>query len=102
MFQNLIQKAQAVTFWVGLFGAAKLVFNAFGMDFIPDAQVNEIVNGLATLFTVVGVAASHDWKLTLVPIVKPAPVVVPVEVKPAVTQPIVEQSVQNTPTQSAQ
>lgn len=41
-----------------LTGAAKLIFQAVGVD-IPDQNLNEIANGIAALATVIGIIMSH-------------------------------------------
>jgi len=49
-------------FYVGILGGMKLILMAFGIDIITDEQVNNIANGFAALFTVIGVAATHKKK----------------------------------------
>lgn len=48
-----------------ILGAAKLILQTFGID-IPDATINEIVNGAAAVGTIIGIFMAHR-KQVLVP-----------------------------------
>jgi uncharacterized membrane protein len=49
---------QKVAFWAGILGAAKLVAQMAGLE-VPNEMVNDIANGLASVFTVVGIVMDH-------------------------------------------
>lgn len=49
-----------VTMIVGVLGALKLIFQAYGYTFITDDQINAVANGIAGLITVgVGIYMNH-------------------------------------------
>jgi len=57
---KLYSRLTKPAFYFALLGAAKLVFDAFGLQFISDDQVNSIANGLAAIVTVIGVAIGYE------------------------------------------
>lgn len=57
-----IEKLCQPLFWISLISGVKLILNAFGVAIISDEQANDIANGLAAIFTVVGVASSWSGK----------------------------------------
>jgi uncharacterized membrane protein len=54
----MLTKMQKVAFWAGLFGAAKLVMQLYGLE-IPDETWNNLANGAAGLATFVGIVLDH-------------------------------------------
>lgn len=59
---KLFSRLNKPAFYIALLGAAKLVTDAFGCQFITDEQVNNIANGLAALVTVAGVAMGYEYE----------------------------------------
>lgn len=51
-----MKRLEQAAFWVAILSAGKLITDAFDVNIITDEQVNAIANGMASLFTVVGVA----------------------------------------------
>jgi uncharacterized membrane protein len=51
-------KMQKVAFWVAILGACKLVAQIAGYE-IPDQMINDVANGLAAVFTVIGIVKDH-------------------------------------------
>jgi uncharacterized membrane protein len=56
----MLEKMKTSTFWLGIIGAIKLGTDAFGFKVIDDTQLNAIADGVAAIFTVLGVIISHD------------------------------------------
>jgi len=56
----MMEKMKSPLFWLGVFGALKLALDTMGHGVITDAQVNALANGLATVFAIVGVYATHN------------------------------------------
>ena len=52
------EKLKKASFWGGLLGGGKLFANACGVE-ITDGMVNDLSNGLAALFVLIGVVMDH-------------------------------------------
>ena len=55
-----MNKLKKPAFWLAIIGAIKLITDAFGLQLISSEQVDQISNGLAAIFAVVGIYISHD------------------------------------------
>lgn len=56
----MLEKMKKPAFWLGILGVIKLASDTMGYKFIEDSQINSIADGIATVFTVMGVIISHD------------------------------------------
>jgi uncharacterized membrane protein len=54
----MLEKMKKVTFWLALISVIKLVSQMFNVS-IPDELWNDIANGLASIFTLIGVIVDH-------------------------------------------
>lgn len=55
-----MEKLRKPAIFVAILSAVKLITDAFGYQIISNEQVNSISNGLAAIFTVVGVLINRD------------------------------------------
>jgi uncharacterized membrane protein len=55
----LWKRLSTPAFWIAMFGAAKLVTDAFGIKF-DDTQINNAANGIATLLAMIGICWGYE------------------------------------------
>jgi len=58
----MLEKLRKPALFVAVLSAAKLITDAFGYQVFTDEQINDISNGLASIFTVVGIFINRDAK----------------------------------------
>lgn len=54
----MMEKLKKPTLWLAVLGVVKLLAQAFGVE-IEDELINTTANGLAGLFTLIGIFADH-------------------------------------------
>lgn len=54
----MMEKLKKPTLWLAVLGVTKLLAQAFGVE-IEDELINMTANGLAGLFTIIGVFVDH-------------------------------------------
>jgi phi LC3 family holin len=59
--KNKMQNTNWITLLPALIGAIKLILQPFGIDLshVTDEQVNDVVNGIAALVTIIGIFMPH-------------------------------------------
>jgi uncharacterized membrane protein len=56
----MLEKLRKPALFVAVLSAVKLITDAFGYQVFTDEQINDISNGLASIFTVVGILINRD------------------------------------------